>query len=96
MLAQMVASIQGWAAELGGVGLFIVAALDSSFLSFPQVNDLLIVVLSTKYESGAASRAGTVQRFGASRSKASPVSSTASIAAYRGAAGEEDSAAHRR
>ena len=49
MLAQMVASIQGWASELGGVGLFIVAALDSSFLSFPQVNDLLIVVLSTKY-----------------------------------------------
>ena len=49
MLAQMVASIQGWAAELGGVGLFVVAALDSSFLSFPQVNDLLIVVLSTKY-----------------------------------------------
>lgn len=49
MLAQMVASIQGWASELGGVGLFVVAALDSSFLSFPQVNDLLIVVLSTKY-----------------------------------------------
>ena len=49
MLAQMVASIQGWASELGGLGLFVVAALDSSFLSFPQVNDLLIVVLSTKH-----------------------------------------------
>lgn len=49
MLAQMVASLQGWATGLGGVGLFIVAALDSSFLSFPQVNDLLIIVLSTKY-----------------------------------------------
>ena len=35
-------------AALGGVGLFIVAALDSSFLSFPQVNDLLIIYLSTK------------------------------------------------
>lgn len=48
MLAQMVASIQGWASGLGGVGLFVVAALDSSFLSFPQVNDLLVIVLSTK------------------------------------------------
>jgi membrane protein YqaA with SNARE-associated domain len=27
--------------------LFVVAALDSSFLSFPQVNDLLIIYLST-------------------------------------------------
>ena len=49
MLAQILAAIQGWATGMGGVGLFIVAALDSSFLSFPQVNDLLIIVLSTKY-----------------------------------------------
>jgi membrane protein YqaA with SNARE-associated domain len=49
MLAQMIASIQGWATASGGFGLFIVAALDSSFLSFPQVNDLLIIVLSTKF-----------------------------------------------
>jgi membrane protein DedA with SNARE-associated domain len=42
-------SIQEWASELGGVGLFIIALLDSSFLSFPQVNDLLIIVLSTNY-----------------------------------------------
>lgn len=48
MLAQVVTAIQGWAAGLGGVGLFIIAALDSSFLSFPQVNDILIIVLSTK------------------------------------------------
>ena len=45
----MIAAIQEWASELGGVGLFIIALLDSSFLSFPQVNDLLIIVLSTKY-----------------------------------------------
>ena len=31
-----------------GVGVSI-ALLDSSFLSFPQVNDILIIVLSTKY-----------------------------------------------
>jgi membrane protein YqaA with SNARE-associated domain len=42
-------AVQEWASELGGVGLFIIALLDSSFLSFPQVNDLLIIVLSTKY-----------------------------------------------
>ena len=42
-------AIQQWASELGGVGLFLIALLDSSFLSFPQVNDLLIIVLSTKY-----------------------------------------------
>ena len=43
-----------WATGLGGVGLFIIAALDSSFLSFPQVNDVLIIVLSTKYPGADA------------------------------------------
>ena len=42
-------TVEAWARELGGVGLFVIALLDSSFLSFPQVNDLLIIVLSTKY-----------------------------------------------
>ncbi len=45
----MLAAIQGWAAEFGGLGLFIIAALDSSFLSFPQVNDVLVIYLSTRY-----------------------------------------------
>jgi membrane protein YqaA with SNARE-associated domain len=49
MIATFISTIQDWAAQLGGVGLFVIAALDSSFLSFPQVNDLLIIVLSTKY-----------------------------------------------
>ncbi|MGE3275441.1 MAG: YqaA family protein [Vicinamibacterales bacterium] len=49
MFTSLLTAIQQWAAGLGGVGLFVVAALDSSFLSFPQVNDLLIIVLSTKY-----------------------------------------------
>jgi membrane protein YqaA with SNARE-associated domain len=48
MLSTIVAAIREWASEYGGVGLFVVAALDSSFLSFPQVNDLLIIYLSTK------------------------------------------------
>jgi membrane protein YqaA with SNARE-associated domain len=51
MLSNIVAAIRQWASEYGGVGLFVVAALDSSFLSFPQVNDLLIIYLSTKTPS---------------------------------------------
>ena len=49
MIATFLSTIQDWASELGGIGLFIIALLDSSFLSFPQVNDILIIVLSTKY-----------------------------------------------
>ena len=41
--------IEGLAIALGGPGLFILAFLDSSFLSFPQVTDLLIVVLVTNH-----------------------------------------------
>ena len=48
MIQAALRAIRDWASELGGVGLFIVAALDSSFLSFPQVNDLLIIFLSTQ------------------------------------------------
>ena len=51
MLSGLLATIRGWASEYGGVGLFVLAALDSSFLSFPQVNDLLIIYLSTKTPS---------------------------------------------
>lgn len=48
-MSGIINAIQEWASELGGVGLFIIALLDSSFLSFPQVNDVLIILLSTKY-----------------------------------------------
>jgi membrane protein YqaA with SNARE-associated domain len=48
-VASWLSSIQDWASGLGGVGLLVIAFLDSSFLSFPQVNDILIIVLSTKY-----------------------------------------------
>ena len=49
MLTELFDTIQVWASGMGGVGLFVIALLDSSFLSFPQVNDLLIIVLSTNY-----------------------------------------------
>jgi membrane protein YqaA with SNARE-associated domain len=35
--------IKAFAAAIGGPGLFIIAFLDSSFLSFPQVTDLLVI-----------------------------------------------------
>jgi membrane protein YqaA with SNARE-associated domain len=41
--------IEGLALTLGGPGLFLLAFLDSSFLSFPQVTDILIIVLVTKH-----------------------------------------------
>lgn len=44
----MLDDLAGWAERLGGVGLAVIALLDSSFLSFPQVNDVLMVVLSTR------------------------------------------------
>jgi membrane protein YqaA with SNARE-associated domain len=39
----VLAWIQAFAVAIGGPGLFIIAFLDSSFLSFPQVTDLLVV-----------------------------------------------------
>ena len=48
MLKSILAAIEEWANGVSGIGLFVVAALDSSFLSFPQVNDLLVIYLSTK------------------------------------------------
>jgi membrane protein YqaA with SNARE-associated domain len=47
-MSRLIAAIEDWASAVGGFGLFTVAALDSSFLSFPQVNDLLVMFLSVK------------------------------------------------
>ena len=45
---RFVAWVQGFAESLGGPGLFIIAFLDSSFLSFPEVCDALIVLLTVQ------------------------------------------------
>ena len=42
--------IQAFALALGGPGLFIVAFLDSSFLSLPEINDLLLVWMVTRHK----------------------------------------------
>ena len=42
-------AVNHWVLQLGGSGLFVIAVLDSSFLSFPQAVDILLVVLSTRH-----------------------------------------------
>lgn len=44
-VARIVSWIQAFALGIGGPGLFVVAFLDSSFLSLPEINDLLVVML---------------------------------------------------
>lgn len=46
---RFVAWVQGFSESLGGPGLFIIAFLDSSFLSFPEVCDALIVLLTVQH-----------------------------------------------
>jgi membrane protein YqaA with SNARE-associated domain len=43
--------IQSFALALGGPGLFIVGFLDSSFLSLPEINDLLLIWMVTQHKS---------------------------------------------
>jgi membrane protein YqaA with SNARE-associated domain len=40
--------IYGIALSLGGPGLFAIAYLDSSFVSLPQINDILVVLMVTR------------------------------------------------
>src|SRR5213595_3332864 len=49
-MERLVSWVQGFALALGGPGLFLIAVLDSSFLSFPEVVDLLIVVFVTHHK----------------------------------------------
>jgi membrane protein YqaA with SNARE-associated domain len=48
-MQRLVDWVQGFALVLGGPGLFLIAFLDSSFLSFPEVVDLLIIWLTTRH-----------------------------------------------
>jgi membrane protein YqaA with SNARE-associated domain len=43
--------IYEFAIGLGGVGLFTAAFLDSSFLSLPQINDILVVLMVTRHKA---------------------------------------------
>lgn len=50
-MSRLVAWLQSVAEALGGPGLFLIAFLDSSFLSFPNVVDLLIITDVTRHEA---------------------------------------------
>jgi membrane protein YqaA with SNARE-associated domain len=41
--------LQGVVASAGGLGLFLIAFLDSSVLTFPVINDLLLIDLSIRF-----------------------------------------------
>ena len=49
-MTRFVEWIKGFALAWGGPGLFLIGFLDSSFLSFPEVNDLLIVWMVTQHK----------------------------------------------
>lgn len=49
-MKRLVEWIQGFALTLGGPGLFLIGYLDSSFLSFPEVNDLLLIWMVTRHK----------------------------------------------
>ena len=47
-MGNFLSRIYGFALGLGGPGLFVAAFLDSSFVSLPQINDLLVVLMVTR------------------------------------------------
>src|SRR5579862_6722054 len=49
-MSQLVAWSQSTALALGAPGLFLIAFLDGSFLSLPEVNDLLLVWMVTRHK----------------------------------------------
>ncbi len=50
-MARIVTWVQAFALGIGGPGLFLVAFLDSSFLSLPEINDLLVVMLVIEHKA---------------------------------------------
>ena len=48
-MARITAWIKAFALSIGGPGIFVIAFLDSSFLSFPEINDLLIVLMVVEH-----------------------------------------------
>jgi membrane protein YqaA with SNARE-associated domain len=50
-MKHFIAWAQAFAMSIGGLGLFLVALVDASVLSLPEVNDILIVYMVTKHPS---------------------------------------------
>lgn len=47
-MSELIETIAHFAERIGGPGLFLIGFLDSSFLSFPQANDLLVIWMVLK------------------------------------------------
>jgi membrane protein YqaA with SNARE-associated domain len=65
LIRRFAAWVQGFALALGAPGLFIISFLDSSFLSLPEVTDVLLVWMVIQHPSrmllyGAMATAGSV------------------------------------
>ena len=50
-MARLVDWLESFASSLGGAGLFFVAFLDSSFVSLPEINDVLVVMMVIRNEA---------------------------------------------
>jgi membrane protein YqaA with SNARE-associated domain len=57
-MGRIVEWAQGFALALGAPGLFVVAILDSSILTLPEINDILVVLLVTRHNARLALYAG--------------------------------------
>ena len=49
-MSRIVSWVQAFALSIGGPGLFFIAFLDSSFLSLPEINDLLVIMLVIEHK----------------------------------------------
>ncbi|MBI2187492.1 MAG: VTT domain-containing protein [Acidobacteria bacterium] len=50
-MKSLISWIYGFALAIGGPGLFAIAFLDSSFISLPQINDILVVLMVTQHKA---------------------------------------------
>ena len=48
---RLISWVEAFASSLGGPGLFIVAFLDSSFISLPEINDVIVVMMVARDEA---------------------------------------------
>ena len=53
-MSRIVGWVQAFAMSIGGPGLFVIAFLDSSFLSLPEINDLLVVMMVIQHKERMA------------------------------------------
>lgn len=53
-MTRIVQTLEAFAMAIGGPGLFFIAFLDSSFLSLPEINDILVIWMVTRHKERMA------------------------------------------